>query len=521
MPAQSVAQNGHQLDVRLHQVPVLRPQQAVAEQAQPRRRRRRRGPRDDAGEARRCDVARELAGQEVADRCVVKRRARRAARLVQIARHGEGAGHPARDARVLVRREVLDLGHRVLRSGALDGQVGKVVVAELGERVVADVQHPPAQRLLARDGEVPCRVQAAAGGRDLGLAQRAAQARGDFGTARRADRTAVGAAKVAQHRDVAPPLGEVLSRMDLDQPLRGARGVRVQLGPHRPALAGLGVDDEHRGVGARVARDVAQADRIRALQRRWRVEARDTGEDHRTGTEAVKRAVGRGIDRLAGLVARHLRAGEVQPHTGRGRGLSRVGVAWKRQELWCLGDRGRGDDRRDDDQQAGEPTLANPDPWPRCPCSRAVAHCAIQGDPMLPPRIRFSICRRYVPTVGPDGTGPWVCSPRPSEVRRGQRRVRGSEGSLACRARRPPRSRRARADHPGLERCHARGSAPSQQPRGRSSGTRGFAIEAVIRTHSVLLPDQPTSAAGEIRAALRAPAFAIQLLFSCPTHLSA
>jgi two-component system, OmpR family, response regulator VanR len=72
---------------------------------------------------------------------------------------------------------------------------------------------------------------------------------------------------------------------------------------------------------------------------------------------------------------------------------------------WC-GRRGRGrqrlvaegcDDRRDDDQQAGDTDPADPNPTGRSSCWFAVGHAAIQGSVVLPARIGFSICRRYAP----------------------------------------------------------------------------------------------------------------------------
>jgi hypothetical protein len=72
---------------------------------------------------------------------------------------------------------------------------------------------------------------------------------------------------------------------------------------------------------------------------------------------------------------------------------------------WC-DRRGRGrqqlvavgcDDRPDDDQQAGDKDPANPNATGRRSCWLPVGHAAIEGSAVLPARMRFSICRRYVP----------------------------------------------------------------------------------------------------------------------------
>jgi hypothetical protein len=65
---------------------------------------------------------------------------------------------PAEDLRVGV---VDDVGDRVLRRAALDLAVGEVAVTELGERVVADLQHAPGQPALGGDREVPRERQVA------------------------------------------------------------------------------------------------------------------------------------------------------------------------------------------------------------------------------------------------------------------------------------------------------------------------------------------------------------------------
>ena len=77
----------------------------------------------------------------------------------QVAGHGERSLHDAGDVGVLGRREVLHAGD-VNCGAALDhGTVGEVGVAELREGVVADVEHPGGDVLVAGDREVPGEVE--------------------------------------------------------------------------------------------------------------------------------------------------------------------------------------------------------------------------------------------------------------------------------------------------------------------------------------------------------------------------
>jgi hypothetical protein len=57
-------------------------------------------------------------------------------------------------------------------------------------------------------------------------------------------------------------------------------------------------------------------------------------------------------------------------------------------------------ERRDDDQQPGDSSPANPDPTGCSSCCLAVGHAAIEGTGVLPARMRFSIRRRYA-RLGP------------------------------------------------------------------------------------------------------------------------
>jgi hypothetical protein len=71
------------------------------------------------------------------------------------------------------------------------------------------------------------------------------------------DDGAVGVAEVAQGDDVASAVIEV-GRRAQDQSLPGGRdpGVGIQLGPERVSLAGVGVEDDDRGVRGEVARHI-------------------------------------------------------------------------------------------------------------------------------------------------------------------------------------------------------------------------------------------------------------------------
>jgi hypothetical protein len=79
----------------------------------------------------------------------VQAHARRAALLVEVAGHGEGAADPAGDLGVLVGREVLDARDRVAGRRALDDAIGEVAVAELREGVVAHGQEARRQGPVA------------------------------------------------------------------------------------------------------------------------------------------------------------------------------------------------------------------------------------------------------------------------------------------------------------------------------------------------------------------------------------
>ena len=78
--------------------------------------------------------------------------------------------------------------------------------------------------------------------------------------------------------------------------MAGSGGVRVDLDPDRPALARLGVDHDHRGVGLLVLADVVDGRGLARAHVGRGVDAGDLHEDHRPGAEAVRGVVGRGFD---------------------------------------------------------------------------------------------------------------------------------------------------------------------------------------------------------------------------------
>ena len=276
----------------------------------------------------------------------------RAAGRVEVARDRHRAADVARDLLVGLRAVDEALGDLVDRHAVLTGGVGdradlerrrvagdlhvrEVGVAELGEGVVADVEHAAGQRLLTGDGEVPGEVQAPAvdvraGERAeqrlevvapawVGLGRAVAQ-RAEVG--RGGDRVALRVAQVTQRDDVAVALAQVLRGPD-EQRAAVLRDAHVDLGPDHLALAAGGVDDDDRLVAVLVARDVGDRDGAGLLERRGRVEPRDLGDDQRAGAEAVGAVVVAGIDRLARDVARHGEQVEVDAAPGR---RARVGL---------------------------------------------------------------------------------------------------------------------------------------------------------------------------------------------------
>jgi hypothetical protein len=116
-----------------------------------------------------------------------------------------------------------------------------------------------------------------------------------------------------------------------------------------------------------------------------------------------RRAVG---DRRVRLVARGgtLTARDVDGWLDR-RGQGRRRRRRRRQ----LVAKGRGD-QRDADEQTGDTELADPDRTGRSSCWLAVGHPSSLDSGVLPARMRFSICRRYVP-ASPGPLSGAVCDP--------------------------------------------------------------------------------------------------------------
>ena len=190
-------------------------------------------------------------------------------------------------------------------------------------------EHPGGDLLIGADREVPGEIEVRAV--DPGRAQvledplEAAALLVDRGLAGgqviavvaealgRRDRLARGVLQVAQCDDVAMLGGEVLRRVDEQRGLLGGRGVRVDLDPDRPALAGGGVDHDHRGVAVGVSPLVVDRDRVRLGQRRRVVETRHPQDDRLPGAEPVGSRVGGRVDVDVGGVGRHRIALEVDP----------------------------------------------------------------------------------------------------------------------------------------------------------------------------------------------------------------
>ena len=252
---------------------------------------------------------------------------RRAARG-QIARHLKGAVDLGQDGsrRGDQRLGVDDRERR--RVSGIDG-VGQVGVAELGERVVADRQHPLGQALPGLDGEVPGLVEAAVDS-DPGFLQRSedggvatllralrrrqpaarAQPREPRG---RLDQLAGRRAQITQGDDERVPLGQQLPRMDQQIGVGRASGVGIELGPDQlPLTCGL-VDQHDRLALGQRCRQVREWDRAGALQRGGIVQAPDVQHDGAAGTEAVVAVIRPGLDPHSLRVARHRRGRQTHP----------------------------------------------------------------------------------------------------------------------------------------------------------------------------------------------------------------
>jgi hypothetical protein len=266
----------------------------------------------------------------------------------------EVAGHLERPfddpCELCVAHRVLDRVHGERRRIALDRLVGHGLVAELRERVVSHVEEAFGDVLVGRDGEVPCEVEVRP--LDLGFAQvpehpvESLALRVGPGVVR-LEVVAVGAEAVrslelalrvlvalelAHGDDVAVAARVVLRGMDEKGGLLGRRGVRVELDPDRPALAGFRVDDDDRLLPSLlvVAREVVERDRIRCGEGIGIVEAGNADDRGLSGAEAVVERVGLGIDGRPGRVLRHRVRLEGDSPSGRARVvLGRVEVVWE------------------------------------------------------------------------------------------------------------------------------------------------------------------------------------------------
>ncbi len=258
--------------------------------------------------------------------------AARRARLREVARHRDVALDLARDAVVLGWGVVGDRVDEDGRRLAEHLEVLQVGVAERLEGVVADVEHAARQAALARNGEVPREVEAAA--LDAGLLQRlehplealpalldrprpgADAVAIDAESAPCADRLPARVLQVAEGDDVALTLLEVARRADDQHAVLRLLRVRVELDPDRMPLARAGIDDDDRRALGQAAPQVRERRELAAVERVGRVEARHLRQHRAARAEAVGAVhVGR-VDRLAVLVARHCGLPEREPTAG-------------------------------------------------------------------------------------------------------------------------------------------------------------------------------------------------------------
>ena len=241
----------------------------------------------------------------------------------EVVRDGERAGDPTED---LVVDPVLHRG---------DGERRRVAVADRGEGVVADVEHPLGEVALAGDGEVPRQVEVAP--TDAGVAQRgeqvlevraalldrraerrdpvAVQAEGAAGR----DHRAGCVAQVAQRDDEPVPLGEVARGPDDQHRTLGGIGLRVELREEGLPLTGGGVEEHDRLVGIERRADVGDRGGSSARE----VETRDLREDRGARAEPVVAVPLGRVDVDAARVRRHRGHGEAHPPAGVGRRVGR------------------------------------------------------------------------------------------------------------------------------------------------------------------------------------------------------
>ena len=131
------------------------------------------------------------------------------------------------------------------------------------------------------------------------------------------DARTIAVAQVAERDDVAVSFDEVLRRADDERAAVGGIGLRVELREERPPLTGVGVEQDDRLVLAQRCADVGDRCRAAALE----IEARDVGDDHRSGAEPVVAVPLGGVDVDSGGVGGHRGRIEVHAPPGRGRAV--------------------------------------------------------------------------------------------------------------------------------------------------------------------------------------------------------
>jgi hypothetical protein len=287
-------------------------EQAMAEQQRPGAVGRGGRRRDDAHEARLLHVAR--GADREAPPVEPEARPRRAARLVEEARHRHTPGHAAGAG------DVADLVDAEGGRRSVHPQVAQVAVAEPRERPVAHEEQALREVPPARDREVPREVEIAAADPRLPEAledvlhvrRPRASSPALAETAKRApwpQRLTATILEVAQRHDVAAALAPTHPRTDVEGALSGILGQGVQLGPDQLAPQGLRVDHDDRLPAAQRATHVG--DRCSAASAQ--VEPGHERDDDLPGAEAVGAVVVPRLDRPAVLAARHHRVRQREP----------------------------------------------------------------------------------------------------------------------------------------------------------------------------------------------------------------
>ncbi len=198
---------------------------------------------------------------------------------------------------------------------------------ELGERVVAEVEHALGQTPSGGDGEVPREVEIVAFDVDPGqVGDHALDARAevldlvhvgrhpvtdDLEDRRRGEHLTGAVAQIAQSDHVAVALVEVDGRPDHQRLPLGVGGIGVELGPERHPDATVGIEQDDRRIVRERRGDVRDRRQLGGLG----VQAGDHREHRRAGAEAVQPVPLGRVDGHAGRIGRHLRLvqRELQP----------------------------------------------------------------------------------------------------------------------------------------------------------------------------------------------------------------